>query len=422
MRRIGLMGLIGLMAGSAFAQEFVTLSVTNSDPNTPRINFTGAMIRRNAYQVNVFFRSFASNALDISGMTVELNWKPSTRLQDSPVNKIVGTVANGTGGHARVYILKDQLNSVGDTIFQMKVYDSTNRASAFFQSVVYDSVDQVSDDEYVPATMATNYYTQAQIDAILTNFMDISTANGRYVNESNGVVSAVYVVPTGTTYSTISGTNAEQLIRSADLTISNRYTKSESEARYLNFDGDSVTGGNFRVEFPGNLIVGRNSGFTTSTTHSLILSYIGNNVYGDDTSPSMLIEFQTLDQLNQSNLYLFAHSYPSKELYFGSSGLTATNGKIWRLDNDGSGSRMDADLFDGADSTQFVQGVELNGVTNKPVGGIVGMGTMFQVVTNQNMSLITPTRRGHQVYDAGSNKLYTAVGATTNDWKGATVN
>ena len=71
--------------------------------------------------------------------------------------------------------------------------------------------------------------------------------------------------------------------------------------------------------------------------------------------------------------------------------LTFNGNTIWRADNDGSGSGLDADLLDGMDSTRFISGT---GTT----------GTTVHTVSNWN----SPTKSGWYSDDAASNKWSTA--------------
>lgn len=48
--------------------------------------------------------------------------------------------------------------------------------------------------------------------------------------------------------------------------------------------------------------------------------------------------------------------------------------------------------------------------------------TGMRIVTNANVFLHTPAWQGSQLLDVGSNRIYYAVGLTTNDWKGTNLN
>lgn len=236
MKRVIKLFLFFVIATSAMADNEMTyLSFTNSDPNTPRLTFSGSMLRRSSYTVDGYYKSISSNAANISGYTVHLNWKATGRLQDSPVTRVVGTVMNGTGGWARAIIPKDALNSVGDTTFLMSAFDATNRIAFFWNCTVYDAVDQVSDDDFIPPGDETNFYTMAQIDALLTNYIEGSEADGLYVNTGEQVrASLITVVSTNFQTMSTNDTTAQLAFDDIDDLLSNRYTQAQSDTRYVN--------------------------------------------------------------------------------------------------------------------------------------------------------------------------------------------
>jgi hypothetical protein len=142
--------LLGLLAPARAQYPWVVLAITNADPANARVNFSGAMQRRAAYELNLYFRSSVSNALNITNRTIELSWKPTALVQSAPLMVVTGEVVSATTGQARVYLAKDKLNQYGDLLFQAIAYDTTNRASFFWQATVYDSLDHSAETIYSP--------------------------------------------------------------------------------------------------------------------------------------------------------------------------------------------------------------------------------------------------------------------------------
>jgi hypothetical protein len=149
-RLLLLLALQAALLVPARAQVWVVHNLTNDTPANARVPFSGSLLRRSAYEMNFWFRSSSSNALNITNRTIHLSYKPVAALQYSPVMVISGEVVNATSGQARAYIMANDLNLFGDVLFQVSAFDATNRSSFLFQSTVYDSVDHIADTEINP--------------------------------------------------------------------------------------------------------------------------------------------------------------------------------------------------------------------------------------------------------------------------------
>jgi len=80
----------------------------------------------------------------------------------------------------------------------------------------------------------------------------------------------------------------------------------------------------------------------------------------------------------------------------------------------------DADFATSADQQFLVRasGGIYQGLQDTNLWRVTGL----KVVTNANTTLFTPIHVGAQLLDVGSNRIYYALGLTTNDWKGAALN
>ena len=409
-----------MMTLSAIADnEMVYLSFTNTDPNTPRMTFSGSMLRRSAYTIDTYFRSSSSNAANVAGYTVQLNWKATGRLQDSPVTRVVGTVMSGTGGWVRAIIPKDSLNSVGDTTFLMSAFDTSNRVAIFWNCTVYDSVDQVSDDEFIPPGDETNFYTQAQIDALLTNFLEHSEADGYYVNTGEVVAASLISVNTNNFTAITGGTNAQTALDSIDDQLTNRATFSQADARYIN-TGEVVAASSISVATNNfSYIPG---GTTAQLALDAIDDEFSNRVSraGDSMNNFLIVSGNVT--IATGDLFMASASNKSRSIWFltdtagsqsnelrvASDGTlifkrgTNAYGFVWNSVNDGAGSALDADTLDGNDSASFV--FTTNAVLRYSTNAITAM-------TNAaiNYTFTSPN----------ATSLYICI---TNNWRGSGTN
>ncbi len=80
----------------------------------------------------------------------------------------------------------------------------------------------------------------------------------------------------------------------------------------------------------------------------------------------------------------------------------------------------DADFVTSADQQFLVRasGGIYQGLQDTNLWRVTGL----KVVTNANTALFTPIHVGAQLLDVGSNRVYYALGLTTNDWKGTNLN
>lgn len=134
-----------LLAACAAEAQYVTIAISNSAPDSPRVTWSGALMRRSAYQFNLTFYEKAGTPLNLTNKTVTLNWKRSDALTDGPVNVVTGSVANATNGLGTVIVAKDQLKLAGDVQFTAVAQDTTNRAAFFWTTTIYEPADQAGD-------------------------------------------------------------------------------------------------------------------------------------------------------------------------------------------------------------------------------------------------------------------------------------
>lgn len=151
--------------------------------------------------------------------------------------------------------------------------------------------------------------------------------------------------------------------------------------------------GNFNPNDYTTLYTNQTISGSKTFTKDIILSYNTNN----NSS-------YALKMYENSSTYKFLYNRAG-DLYFDSSSKL---GKIWRSDNDGSGSGLDADLLDGIDSSEFFKYIN-QVISNIDFDSLRGNGLRFNTTGNGSDNSNVPDTYGFLVQFDTNRKDYGGV-------------
>ena len=231
----------------------------------------------------------------------------------------------------------DGLPIDNDTIYWQEVDGSRvlkareGSGSSFDESAMWAALEGATTEQINKThltTALTGYATESWVTG--KGYITSSALNG-YATES-WVTSKNYAVKSTTL---------------AGYGITDAYTKTDADSRYVNVSGDTMTGtlrlpADKSLASVGNLFIGNTKIGSTTTTDSFGI-YAGDNIF-----------------LRPSSL--------TGELTYGlvitKSSLTYNNVKVWHEGNDGSGSGMDADTIDGVHANGLLTALTTSSATN----------------------------------------------------------
>lgn len=150
-------------------------------------------------------------------------------------------------------------------------------------------------------------------------------------------------------YNTLDGKiNTEIATRTNDY-----YTKTDSDARYVNVSGDTVTGGNINFGVSPDGIGNYGLYWSNNTDHAVIQF----QSYGDDNYASGMGKSNLVIGLgdNGNEGFQISNLGPtwSTTFYVNPNVFTYKGHTIWHAGNDGAGSGLDADTLDGLQASAF---------------------------------------------------------------------
>lgn len=151
-------------------------------------------------------------------------------------------------------------------------------------------------------------------------------------------------------YNTLDGKiNTEIATRTNDY-----YTKTDSDARYVNVSGDTITSGNlaFGVSPDGISNYGPIWSNNTDSAYIQFQSY-GDGAQPDGTGKSNLVVALTDNGNEGFQISNLNGATWNTTFYVNPNMLTYKGNKIWHAGNDGAGSGLDADTLDGLQATAF---------------------------------------------------------------------
>lgn len=282
----------------------------------------------------------------------------------------------GTGTAGKIYLAIDT----------NKAYRWSGSAYVYITSGAVDSVN------------AGNAITVSSTTGIVTvNHADTSSVANLSSDNANGVVIQDLAL-TFDTYGHVTG----QSIATVDLD-GRYYTETESDNRFVNVTGDTMTGSlNFTTADTGIT-------WNMNTDGASIKFY--NTGDGDTDSR---LEFNVNDNTNEDFRFTYTTGGATTELLRmmpdgGQTGITFRGNTVWHAGSDGSGSGLDADLLDGNHASAFATSVHTHGLT-------IGNGSTTQVTytSAETLHLVAGTNVSI-AYDDANNKVTINSSDTNTD-------
>ena len=259
---------------------------------------------------------------------------------------VIGTISGTAFDGGRGKQLEDLVNVINGS---SSTEGSFRKADSDLQATINESISLLRDDINENVTSISEITNQ--INTINSNIQDIINGNvasatklqtARLINGTAFDGTADIITSNwGEARNITIGNTKKSVNGSTDVSWSleeigmDAYTKTESDDRYVNVSGDTMTG-----------VLNLNEGLflpygkQIDSTWSYLLKTSWKENYGD---------YFELRIMSQNGIYssLLGTTHASKELYWNAN-------KVWHEGNDGSGSGLDADLLDGREYDQFL--------------------------------------------------------------------
>lgn len=261
---------------------------------------------------------------------------------------VIGTIPGTAFDGGRGKQLEDLVNVINGS---NSTEGSFRKADSDLQATINESISLLRDDINENVTSISEITNQ--INTINSNIQDVINGNvasatklqtARLINGTAFDGTADIITNSwGEARNITIGNTKKSVNGSTDVSWSleeigmNAYTKTESDDRYVNVSGDTMTG-----------VLNLNEGLflpygkQIDSTWSYLLKTSWKENYGD---------YFELRIMSQNGIYssLLGTTYDSKELYWNAN-------KVWHEGNDGSGSGLDADTLDGKHYTDIING------------------------------------------------------------------
>lgn len=264
----------------------------------------------------------------------------------------------------------------------------------------------ISVDNLVNYYRKSETYNQEQINSLIGS---ITTINFKIVDSlpETGQNNLIYLVPSSKQEENnikdeyIWIDDSWELIGSTKIDLSNYYTKDEANSTFLHTGNYETTTDTRYVKKSGDTITGS---LTINSANGLFF------INGGDTGAriSRTSDNELWLQANSNAaINLSAHSATKiRAINLLTDNATVNGSKIWHAGNDGSGSRLDADLLDGIHGYQFFQ--QGNSMPTSSDWGDYMYNRAFSVMGT------IPTGGPSNIYEYGALLVFDAGGSTTN--------
>lgn len=266
---------------------------------------------------------------------------------------VIGTIPGTAFDGGRGKQLEDLINIINGS---SSIEGSFRKADSDLQATINESISLLRDDINENVTSISEITNQ--INTINSNIQDVINGNvasatklqtARLINGTAFDGTADIITSNwGEARNITIGNTKKSVNGSADVSWSleeigmDAYTKTESDDRYVNVSGDTMTGG---LTLPDSKYYGTNGEFGLNLNNSDIIGL--NGLYWGDSSNdgSEGINFYR-DSSHWDTLFA-----KSGKLYFNpnraNEDTSSLGNEIWHAGNDGSGSGLDADTLDG---------------------------------------------------------------------------